>query len=176
MRLKFLFEVTLPVFIVFWGAFMIYGAWFSDTGYRARNDLRTQEAQVQAQLAALTAKRRWMENRAALLDPEELDPDMVDERIRNVLGYADERDIVITRKGLKQAIAMMQDKPGQKPGNRQKLANRNGLDRDGSLATVARDVDNQANDNYAANIKDGAVSSLGQDDPLANIIAQSLIQ
>jgi len=52
------------------------------------NDLKAEQAQVSAELSV-------MQRRTTLLKPDSLDPDLLDERAREILGYADRRDLVI---------------------------------------------------------------------------------
>jgi cell division protein FtsB len=47
------------------------------------------------ELAALRAERDGMERHVALMRPESLDRDMIDERAREALNMADAKDIVI---------------------------------------------------------------------------------
>ena len=49
----------------------------------------------QAELAALTRKRTELETRAKLLTDESISADLLDERARALLGFADPRDYVI---------------------------------------------------------------------------------
>lgn len=49
----------------------------------------------QAQLASLTRQRRELETRARLLRDESVSADLLDERARALLGFADPRDYVI---------------------------------------------------------------------------------
>lgn len=56
----------------------------------------TQEVEdARAKLAVIKADREKLEHRVALLRPETIDPDMLDERARWALGYIGERDVVI---------------------------------------------------------------------------------
>ncbi|MEL6111448.1 MAG: septum formation initiator family protein [Pseudomonadota bacterium] len=104
-RLGLFVEILLPVLLVGWAAIMIFGATVSTTGYRSLDLLRGELAELDEGLSKLTAHRQWMDNRAQLLQSAALDPDMVDERIRGVLGYAQDGDMVITRKDLRAAVA-----------------------------------------------------------------------
>ncbi|MCA6230494.1 MAG: septum formation initiator family protein, partial [Phenylobacterium sp.] len=49
----------------------------------------------QAQLASLTRQRQELETRARLLKDESVSADLLDERARALLGFADPRDYVI---------------------------------------------------------------------------------
>jgi cell division protein FtsB len=52
-----------------------------------------------AELAQLTAQREELEVRARLLRDEHLSADLLDERARSLLGFADPRDYVIRTGG-----------------------------------------------------------------------------
>lgn len=117
MRFGLLLEITLPVVIVLFVAITMHGMVVSETGYGALAQLNERRVQVEQDVAGLRARRIWMENRAALMNSADLDPDMVDERIRDVLGYAAPGDIVISRKDLHQAVALIKARSKDR-GNR----------------------------------------------------------
>jgi cell division protein FtsB len=50
---------------------------------------------MQAELATIKAERMLWEKRVALLRADRLDPDMLDERARSLIGYADPRDLTL---------------------------------------------------------------------------------
>lgn len=64
-------------------------------GLRARQDLDQQIAQLNDELTALRAERAGWERRVSLLKPESIDPDMLDERARALLNYADPRELTL---------------------------------------------------------------------------------
>ena len=49
---------------------------------------------MQDELARLKAERALWERRVALLRSDQIDPDMLDERARALLGFADPRDLI----------------------------------------------------------------------------------
>lgn len=67
-------------------------------GLRAKQDLDQQIAQLSGELATLKAERASWERRVSLLKPESIDPDMLDERARSLLNYADPRDLTLRLK------------------------------------------------------------------------------
>ncbi len=69
-------------------------AFTGNHGLRAQADLEQQLSSMHLQLARLKAERRHWEHRLALLRSDQLDPDILDERARALLGYADPRDLV----------------------------------------------------------------------------------
>ena len=70
-------------------------AYSGNNGLLAKQTLDLQIAQLTRELNALKAERATWERRVALLRPESLDPDMLDERARALLDYVDARDIVL---------------------------------------------------------------------------------
>ena len=66
-------------------------AYSGNRGLRAKQDLDQQIAELSAELDALKAERANWERRVSLLKPESIDPDMLDERARVLLNYADPR-------------------------------------------------------------------------------------
>ena len=100
LRTRFLLDIALPALVMCWTAVLLYSAAVSDTGYRSLAALREEAAEKTEALDALQAQRLALEKRADLLSSGSLDPDLLDERIRAVLGYSREGDIVIPRREL----------------------------------------------------------------------------
>jgi cell division protein FtsB len=102
--------VTRPRIRAFFSALALYiiaalligyfgaNAYSGKYGLTARISLEQQVAALTAELAEAKAERERWERRVALLKSDGLDPDMLDERARALLGYADPRDVVSLRK------------------------------------------------------------------------------
>ena len=73
-------------------------AYSGNHGLRAKQDLDQQIAQLSGELATLRAERANWERRVLLLKPDSIDPDMLDERARVLLNYADPRDLTLRLK------------------------------------------------------------------------------
>src|SRR5262249_39635256 len=73
-------------------------AYSGNRGLRAKQDLDQQIAELSAELEALKAERANWERRVSLLKPESIDPDMLDERARVLLNYADPRELTLRSK------------------------------------------------------------------------------
>jgi cell division protein FtsB len=73
-------------------------AYTGNHGLRARQDLDQQISTLNSELAMLQAERATWERRVSLLKPESIDPDMLDERARTLLNYADPRDVTLRLK------------------------------------------------------------------------------
>ena len=76
-------------------AYFTYHAIQGDHGIFARDALQGEIARAQSTLDTLTAQREGMEKRAALIDPKQVDPDMLDERARAMLNVARPDEVVI---------------------------------------------------------------------------------
>jgi cell division protein FtsB len=50
---------------------------------------------MKSELAGLKAERAHWERRVALLRADSIDPDMLDERARALIGYTDPRDLTL---------------------------------------------------------------------------------
>ena len=73
-------------------------AYTGNHGLRAKQDLDQQITQLSNELAALRAERVSWERRVSLLQPESIDPDMLDERARALLNYVDPRELTLQLK------------------------------------------------------------------------------
>lgn len=70
-------------------------AFTGNHGLRAQHDLDVQMASMKQELTRLKAERAIWDRRVALLRSDRLDPDMLDERVRAVLYFADPRDVTM---------------------------------------------------------------------------------
>ena len=104
LRSKFIFDVLAPSFLLFWAAILVYSAVFSDTGYRRLAALESEAEALDEDVELLRARRETLEKRADLLNSKSLDPDLADERIRSILGYSRDGDVVVSRKELDRAL------------------------------------------------------------------------
>ena len=73
-------------------------AYSGNRGLRAKQDLDEQIAQLNGELAGLRAERATWERRVLLLRSGSIDPDMLDERARALLNYADPRELTLLLK------------------------------------------------------------------------------
>jgi cell division protein FtsB len=82
---------------VFAAAFIGYfgvNAFTGNHGLRAQIDLDQQMTAMQEELRQVKAERALWERRVALLRSDRIDPDMLNERARSLIGYVDPRDLV----------------------------------------------------------------------------------
>jgi len=92
-RRTILTALGLYIFAALFIGYFGVNAFTGNHGLRAQQDLDQQMASMQQELAQVKAERALWERRVALLRSDRLDPDMLDERARALLGYADPRDL-----------------------------------------------------------------------------------
>lgn len=88
-------HVIGPALAVCVSGYFGYHVFHGERGMTAWVALQGQVAEAQAVLDGVRAERRALERRVALLKPESLDPDLLDERARLMLGYGGTGDIVV---------------------------------------------------------------------------------
>lgn len=79
-------------------AYFGFHAWNGEHGLQAQRRFEAEEERLKADLAAIRAERGEWEKRVALLKPESLDPDMLDERARELLLWAHPNDLILLRR------------------------------------------------------------------------------
>ena len=94
-RRTILTVLDLYIFAALFIGYFGVNAFTGNHGLHAQADLDQQLAAMQQELKGLKAQRALWERRVALLRSERLDPDMLDERARALLGYVDPRDLTL---------------------------------------------------------------------------------
>jgi cell division protein FtsB len=79
--------------LVYFGGHALYG----DHGIHAYLRLSDRVVALAGEKAALHAERERLEHRARLLRPESLDPDMLDEQARGVLGFGGPDEVIVLK-------------------------------------------------------------------------------
>jgi cell division protein FtsB len=72
-------------------------AYTGDRGLRAQQDLDLEYAELTKQLERLKVERIFWQRRVDELKSESIDPDMLDERARDILNYLDKRELMLIR-------------------------------------------------------------------------------
>ena len=94
-RRTILTALGLYTFAALFIGYFAVNAFTGNHGLRAQADLDQQLAAMQQELAQAKAERSLWERRVALLRSDRLDPDMLDERARALLGYVDPRELTL---------------------------------------------------------------------------------
>jgi cell division protein FtsB len=87
--------LLLPLACLFIMGYFAYHAVEGDYGLLALGKLQDRVASLDTELAAARQERQRTESHVALMRPESLDRDMIDERAREALDMADAKDLVI---------------------------------------------------------------------------------
>jgi len=90
-------QLVLPAVTVAFLAYFAYHAFHGEYGLFARARFDDEAVHLRGELAAVRAKRERLERRVALLRPESLDPDMIEERARLSLNVVHRNELVILR-------------------------------------------------------------------------------
>jgi len=103
-RVRFLIDIVAPALILCWAAIFIYSGVAGQSGFGALSALKREVGAKAAEVDALRARRIAMEKTADQLASKSLDPDLAEERIRTILGYTREGDVVVTAAELDRAL------------------------------------------------------------------------
>ncbi len=92
---RYLFDII--VMSVCLGLFGLFGwhAQYGPRGFDNQARLISDVVVLQDGRDAIRARRETLEARVALLRPESIDPDMLDEMARKVLGFAHRDDVIV---------------------------------------------------------------------------------
>ena len=91
----FLNALALYVIATLLIGYFAVNAYTGEHGLIAKQDLDQEIGQLTAQLDAARGDRAVWERRVSLLKSDNIDPDLLDERARALLDYADPRDLVL---------------------------------------------------------------------------------
>jgi cell division protein FtsB len=94
-RRTFLTVLGLYTFAALFIGYFAANAFTGNHGLRAQQDLEQQLMAMKSDLIQLKAERAVWERRASLLRADRIDPDMLDERARALIGYVDPRDLTL---------------------------------------------------------------------------------
>ncbi len=94
LRLRLL---VLPVLCAMLLSYFFFNTVSADQGLRAWSSLIVEIEEARAILDDVRSERQRLEHQVALLRPESLDPDLLDERARSLLGIARPDELTIYR-------------------------------------------------------------------------------
>jgi cell division protein FtsB len=91
------FLAALGLYVLAAGLIGYFGinAYTGDHGLKAREGLEHDIANLAGELERVKAERAEWERRVALLKADSIDPDMLDERARTLLNWADPHDVTV---------------------------------------------------------------------------------
>ena len=94
-RRAILTALGLYAFAALFIGYFAFNAFTGNHGLRAQADLEQQLASMQSELDQIKSERAVWERKVRLLRSDSIDPDMLDERARELLGLADPRDEIL---------------------------------------------------------------------------------
>ncbi len=91
----FLTALALYVVAVLFIGYFGVNAYTGKNGINARQELEQQIADLASELGRVRTERAWWQRRVALLKSDRIDPDMLDERARELLNYLDPHEVTV---------------------------------------------------------------------------------
>jgi len=88
-------HLVVPILILAVVAYFAHYALSGDRGLGARERMEARIAQAKIKLAEVSGERERMERRVDALKADRLDPDMLDERAREILNLARPDDVIV---------------------------------------------------------------------------------
>jgi cell division protein FtsB len=92
-------RLVVPVIAIALICYFAFHALNGELGLVGKARIEHRYAELEKELAKLMAERQELERRVALLRPESLDPDMIDERARASLNVVQPQELAILRPG-----------------------------------------------------------------------------
>ena len=94
----FLTTLSLYAFSALAIGYFALNAYTGNRGLLARQEIDQQIASLTSELSAMKGERRRWERRIALLKSDKIDPDLLDDLARALLGYAGPKDLTLLRR------------------------------------------------------------------------------
>lgn len=91
----------LPLVALGFSGYFAWHGWHGSFGIEARRALDAEAARLEATMAELKAEKAEVERRVSLLRASSLESDMLDERAREILGFAQPGELVVYRASLR---------------------------------------------------------------------------
>ena len=98
-------NLGVPIVALIFFGLMVFSAVFGDMGYQTHAALMSQHRAMAAEVDGLQDYRLRLENKVRLLKSSALDKDMVEERIRAILKYSEDGEIIIPRHQVDEILA-----------------------------------------------------------------------
>lgn len=94
-RKSYLRPLIVPVLALTFTGYFAWHGWHGSFGMEARRQLAVEATRLDRELAKAKAERVAVERRVNLLRAANLESDMLDERAREILGFANANEVAI---------------------------------------------------------------------------------
>ncbi len=92
-RFRFDYAVTMGCLAML--SYFAWHAWEGPRGFAHREELQLKLAELQSKNDAIAQSRATLESKVALMRPDHVDPDLLDELARSQLDMAGANDLVV---------------------------------------------------------------------------------
>lgn len=103
-RKSYLRPLIVPLVAVAFSGYFAWHGWHGSFGIEARRQLDREATRLASELDAIHKERATIERRVALLRASSLESDMLDERAREILGFANANEVVVFASGRKPVV------------------------------------------------------------------------
>lgn len=87
--------MIIPVCSIAITGYFAYHVFYGDNGIISWTQLEAQSVALKEDRDAVKADRLALQRKVQLLRPESIDPDLLDERVRDMLNFANPNDVVL---------------------------------------------------------------------------------
>lgn len=92
---SYLRPLIVPVIAIAFSGYFAWHGWHGSFGIEARRQLTVEAVRLNGELERVKQERKAIERRVNLLRSASLESDMLDERAREILGFANANEIAI---------------------------------------------------------------------------------
>jgi cell division protein FtsB len=94
-RKSYVRPLIVPMIALAFSGYFAWHAWHGSFGIEARRQLAVEAIHLDDELTRIRKERNVLEHRVGLLRSSSLESDMLDERAREILGFANANEIAV---------------------------------------------------------------------------------
>ncbi len=94
-RKSYVRPLVVPLIAIAFSGYFAWHGWHGSFGVEARRQLTVEADRLKTELAVVKKERAAIEHRVGLLRSSSLESDMLDERAREILGFANANEMAV---------------------------------------------------------------------------------
>jgi cell division protein FtsB len=103
-RKSWIRPLIVPAIALAFSGYFAWHGWHGSFGIEARRQLAVEAARLDGELDRVRNERKLIEHRVTLLRSSSLESDMLDERAREILGFANAKEIAVVASAPQQVL------------------------------------------------------------------------